>query len=286
MFGFYQPISSITHLIAGIITIATGYLLFRKGKGNRLRLASLIIFMLGIVFVFMMSGIYHALPPGLGRQVFRRLDYAAIFTMISGTATPIHIILFRGMWRWGMLAFLWIFAIAGLLMTVILIDEMPEWLTLSIFIAMGWSALVSIMRAWTVFGFRHIALAIFGGIAYTVGAFIDFMRMPDVIPGILGHHEIFHLFVILGAALHWKLIYNWADQPTHSKLVFMVKEKSEHELIARAIGESIFISATSRAELRLRVKETLIKRVHPALVPAKVRFRYYKDTVMTIPSRS
>jgi channel protein (hemolysin III family) len=281
MFGFYQPISSWTHLFAALITISTGAMLLRKGWGNNLRVASLLIFMSGIVFVFMMSGIYHALSPGLGRQVFRRLDYAAIFTMISGTATPIHIILFRGWWRWGMLAFLWGFAIIGLLMTVILIDVMPEWLILTVFISLGWTVMLSMIRAWWIYGYRRISMAFYGGIAYTAGAVIDFMRIPDFIPGFIGSHEIFHVFVIVGAAFHWKLIYDWADQPTHSKLVFMVKERSETDLIARAIGESIFISATSRPELRKRVKEFLEKQVHPRLIPQKIRFRFYQDTVMS-----
>jgi len=284
MLGFYQPIASWTHLLAAILTLCTGWILIRKGWGNRVRVASLIVFMIGIVFVFLMSGIYHALEPGFGRQIFRRLDYAAIFTMIAGTATPIHIILFRGIWRWGMLLFLWIVAIVGLLMTIILIDQMPEWLTLSIFISMGWTALLSLARAWKMYGFKHISYAFYGGIAYTLGAVIDFIKIEDVWPGLVGHHEIFHILVIAGAAFHWKLIYDWADQPTHTKLVFMVKEKSENEFVAKAIGEAIKINATSREELRKMVKETLKKQFHPCLIPAKVRFRYYKDVMLKVAS--
>ena len=284
MLGFYQPISSWTHLIAGIVTLSTGYILIRKGWGNKLRVASLLIFMAGIVFVFMMSGIYHALEPGLGRQVFRRLDYAAIFTMIAGTATPIHVILFRGTWRWGMLVFLWVVAIAGLLLTVILIDQLPEWLTLSVFFAMGWSALSSMLKAWMMYGFRNISYAIYGGVAYTLGAMIDFLRIGEIIPGFLGPHEIFHVFVIIGAAMHWMLIYKWADQPTHNRLVFMVRERSENDLSAKAIGESFTIHATSRKELRMRVKEVLNTRIHPRLIPEKVRFRFYKDVVINMPA--
>jgi channel protein (hemolysin III family) len=284
MLGFYQPISSWTHLFAALLTLSTGWILIRKGWGNRIRVASLIVFMIGIVFVFLMSGIYHALEPGLGRQVFRRLDYAAIFTMIAGTATPIHIIMFRGFWRWGMLLFLWITAIVGLLMTIILIDQMPEWLTLTIFISMGWTALISLSRAWKMYGFRNISYAFYGGIAYTLGAAIDFLKIGDLIPGYVGHHEIFHILVIAGAAFHWRLIYNWADQPTHTKLIFMVKEKSENEFVAKAIGEAIKINATSKEELRRVVKETLKTQFHPCLVPAKVRFRYYKDVMFKVAS--
>jgi len=282
MLGFYQPFSSGTHLLAALLTLSTGFILLRKGWGNRLRVASLVIFMICIVFMFSMSGIYHALEPGFSRQVFRRLDYAAIYTMIAGTATPIHVIFFRGWWRWSVLLFLWTVAIVGLLMTIILIDNMPEWLTLTIFFSMGWSAIASMIYAWTMYGFRRISLALLGGVAYTVGAVIDFLRIDGPFPEIAGHHEIFHLFVILGAAMHWKLIYDWAEQPTCKKLIFMVREKSEFEYIAKAVGENIRICATSRQDLRRKVKEHLDLRFHPYLIPRKVRFRYYKDTIMDL----
>lgn len=52
-----------------------------------------------------------------------------------------------------------------------------------------------------------------GGIAYTIGAIIDFMEWPNIIPGVVGHHEIFHVCVIIGALAHWLLIYQIADYP-------------------------------------------------------------------------
>ena len=87
---------------------------------------------------------------------------------------------------------------------------------------------------------------------------------------------------MLGAASHWMFIYHLADQPTHARLVFLVKEKSENELFARAVGESVFVSATSRSDLRRRVKEKLSEQFYPQLIPDKVRFRFYKDVVMKL----
>ena len=193
MLGFYQPISSWTHLLGALLTLATGAMLVRKGWGNKLRMVSLLIFMLSIVFLFTMSGVYHALEPGLGRQVFRRLDYAGIFIMIAGTATPIHVILFRGWWRTIMLFFIWTVGITGLMLTVILIDQIPEWLILSVFLSMGWSILISVLKAWKMYGFRAVALTFVGGFFYTIGAIIDFMKLPDLVSGLIGHHEIFHV---------------------------------------------------------------------------------------------
>ena len=282
MLGFYQPISSWTHLLGALLAIFTGAILIRKGWGNRIRVLALFVFMTGIVLMFSMSSIYHALEPGLGRQVFRKLDYAAIFVMIAGTATPIHLIIFRGLWRWGLIISLWIIAIIGLLMTIILIDQIPEWVSLSVFMLMGALALASIAKAGKMFGIRQIVFALLGGGFYVIGALIDFLRWPDIVPGLLGPHEIFHVFVMLGAASHWLFVYHLADQPTHARLVFLVKEKSENEFFARAVGESVFVIATSRSDLRRRVKEKLSEQFYPQLIPNKVRFRFYKDVVMKL----
>jgi hypothetical protein len=42
-----------------------------------------------------------------------------------------------------------------------------------------------------------------GGLCYTVGAILESLRWPDPWPGVFGHHEIFHLWVMAGAAFHY-----------------------------------------------------------------------------------
>ena len=38
-----------------------------------------------------------------------------------------------------------------------------------------------------------------GGILYTLGAVIYATKIPDFVPGKFGFHEVWHIFVILGA---------------------------------------------------------------------------------------
>lgn len=280
MLGFYQPISSWTHLLAAIITMSLGYMLVNKGKGNYPRMICLSIFMISIIFTFSMSGIYHALPPGMSREFFRRMDYAAIFMMIAGTATPIHYILFRGWWRWGMMIFMWAIAFIGLLVTVLLIDTIPDVMKVTIYMVMGWIAMISFGRALKMYGFRFVKYGLLGGMFYTVGALFEVFPFPDLIPGLVGHHEIFHVFVMIGAAFHWKMIFDWADQPTKDKIIFMVKEKSETSFYARSLGECITVHAESKALLREKIKEQMAIHFHPTLIPKKIRLRYYRDQIV------
>ena len=45
-----------------------------------------------------------------------------------------------------------------------------------------------------------------GGLFFTVGAVIYVLKKPDPWPGVFGFHEIWHIFVILGAFSHFVLM--------------------------------------------------------------------------------
>jgi hypothetical protein len=63
----------------------------------------------------------------------------------------------------------------------------------------------------------------------------------------------------------------------------MVKEQSDETLWAKAVGENYQVRATSRKDLRNKVREMLSKHVHPRLIPQRVRFRFYKDILIQLP---
>jgi predicted membrane channel-forming protein YqfA (hemolysin III family) len=44
----------------------------------------------------------------------QRLDHAAIWVLIAATFTPIHLVLCRAPWRWGVLGIVWGASLAGL----------------------------------------------------------------------------------------------------------------------------------------------------------------------------
>jgi len=46
-----------------------------------------------------------------------------------------------------------------------------------------------------------------GGIIYTVGAGIYYFEKPNPFPGRFGFHEIWHLFVLTAAFLHFLFMY-------------------------------------------------------------------------------
>ena len=94
-FGLNDPISSLSHISDALDALSGTFFLYKKGRGDALRTSSLMIFSASLLFLFSMSGVYHGLPPGPWRTFFRRLDYAGIWIVIAGSATPVHMLLLK-----------------------------------------------------------------------------------------------------------------------------------------------------------------------------------------------
>lgn len=211
-FGLNDPVSSLSHSAAALAAVAGAYFLYKKGRGDTLRSSSLFIFSASLLFLFSMSGVYHGLPPGPWRVLFRRLDYAGIWIVIAGSATPVHVLLFKGRWRWGLTALFWGAALTCLVLLDVYFSRLPHWSIVLSYVGVSSLGIVSFARITARYGWKETALLFLGGIAYVSGALIDWLDGPVVLTGVLGAHELFHFLVIVGAALHWLFIYNWAGR--------------------------------------------------------------------------
>jgi hemolysin III len=177
-----------------------------------LRTTSLLIFSASLLFLFSMSGVYHGLTPGPWRMLFRRLDYAGIWIVIAGSSTPVHVLLFTGRWRWGLIALFWGAALTCLVLIDVYFTRLPYWSIILAYTGVGSLGVISFAHITARYGWKETSLLFLGGIAYIAGALIDFLNGPVIFTGVLGPHELFHFLVIVGAALHWAFIYNWAGR--------------------------------------------------------------------------
>lgn len=211
--GFSDPVSSLTHLIAaGIFLIVGGLLIARKHEA--LQRLSLVVYVFGVVFALAMSGVFHLLDPGTtARAVLRRLDHAGIFFLIAATYTPVHVFQFRGYMRWLVLGLVWTCAICGIVLKAVFFDDIPEWVSLVLYLGLGWGGAFSTIALYRFFGWRPLKPLVWGALAYTAGATIDFLKWPVVVPGVVGPHELFHLFVLAGVTCHF--VYVWRLGKTH-----------------------------------------------------------------------
>lgn len=205
--GMSDPVSSVTHLAGALVFAAQAGALLRRGRGSRARLTSLCVFAFSCILLLGSSAAYHMLPPEAAQSaVLKRLDHAAIFLLIAASFTPVHAILFRGAWRWGMLAAVWGAALIGVILKTVYFDTVPEWLGLTMYLGLGWFGAVSAAALARRYGWHAIRLVLWGALAYTAGALAEFLRWPVLLPRIVGPHEIFHLAVLAGIACHWAFI--------------------------------------------------------------------------------
>lgn len=203
--GFSDPFSSMTHLFSSPIFLIVGIAMLWRFRGNANRTASLTVFIFGVVFLLAMSGVFHLLTPGTsGRYVLRVLDHAAIFVLIAATFTPIHALQFKGFMRWGILLLVWTTAITGITLKSIFFDDVPESVSLVLYLGLGWLGALTGYFLYRRLGLKAIWPLILGAMAYTWGAALEFLHYPVLISGVIGPHELFHVFVLLGIILHWQ----------------------------------------------------------------------------------
>lgn len=205
--GFSDPFSSISHLFGALVFLIYGIRLICLALPHRGQAVAVSVFVFSGVFLLSMSGVFHLLQhQGAGRVVLQRLDHAGIFALIAGTFTPIHVILFTGLWRWGFLFVIWSMAIAGITLKSIYFNELAEWVGLVAYLGLGWMGILSAYRTHRLHGHAIIRPLLYGALAYTAGATMEFMRLPVLIAGVIGPHELFHIAVLAGIAWHWQFV--------------------------------------------------------------------------------
>ncbi len=278
--GFSEPLSSLTHLFASAVALLGGVLLYKKAKGSSGRVFSVFVFTFSLIFLFSMSGVYHLLEPGgTPRHVMMHLDHSAIWVLIAGTFTPIHIILFRGVWRWGILGLVWTLAITGLVLKIVFFTNIPEWLGLTFYLGLGWIGIISGFKIRSQYNQEGFLWLWVGGVAYSFGAVLEFLRWPIIIEGVFGPHEIFHVFVVLGALSHWLFVYKWADHPIKNVMTFKVQIFPEDFYIARAVGDFVRIEARSLEELHLSIKNRVTEKYHKSIQP-EIHLKYSQEEIL------
>jgi len=212
VFATVEWVNVITHFGGAAVFAVLAIPLVRRGRGSAARVFLLSVFAFSAVLLLSISGAYHLLAEGgNGRAVMRRIDHAAIFVLIAGTFTAAHGILFRGIWRWGILLLVWSAAITGITLKSVFFNDVSYGLGVAFYLALGWVGMIGGTEIWRRWGFRFVAPMLWGGLAYTAGAVIDLAEWPTLIPGVVGFHELFHVAVLMGVAFHWKFVHSFAD---------------------------------------------------------------------------
>jgi hemolysin III len=161
------------------------------------------VYGVSLISLYAVSALYHLLPlsrAGVAR--LRRLDHMTIFVLIAGTYTPFCLLALDGGWRWGLLGLIWGLALGGVLLKLLWMDA-PRWLSVVLYLAMGWVALIAAPALFRAVPAEGMAWVLAGGLTYSAGALIYGLKRPNPLPGVFGFHEVWHLFVVAGSACHF-----------------------------------------------------------------------------------
>jgi hemolysin III len=160
------------------------------------------IFAAAMMLVYTASASYHLAPwPPRLRRIMTRVDHAMIFVLIAGSYTPFCLTVVGDAWGIPMLSIVWTLAVLGVLMKLLWVG-VPRWLSVSCYIGLGWLAVVAAPAITASLSAQGVALLAGGGVLYTIGGIVYGLRRPDPLPRIFGFHEVFHVLVIAGTALH------------------------------------------------------------------------------------
>lgn len=199
-----DPVSGLTHLLGAILAIPCTVMLIIEASihATPWHIVSFSIFGASLILLYTASSIYHLLPISeKATVVLRRIDHMMIFVLIAGTYTPICLVPLRGVWGYSLLIAVWVIATAGILLKAFWINA-PRWLSTGIYVLMGWIVVFAFYPLCKSISTSAIILLTAGGVAYTLGAVIYAVKWPRFNLKGFGFHEIFHLFVMGGSALH------------------------------------------------------------------------------------
>ena len=198
--------NAVSHGIMALFGVVALILLLIKSDTTNAYIASF-FFGIGIINLYTMSTLYHALTNPTAKNVFKRFDHLSIYVLIGASFVPALFLLpalqepWIGQMSLGLLMFIiqWILIIVGVIFKSIWIKKL-NWLHVTIFLLIGWSALIFIKQllSWQIGAFW---LVLSGGIAYSIG--VLFYAFPKI----KYFHFIWHLFVGLGTILQFIAYY-------------------------------------------------------------------------------
>ena len=199
----------VLHQWACAVSLLAGGVLLLEADSARARIA-MAIYGLSVSALFGTSALYHRVNwrTVAAQRWMRRLDHTMIFVLIAGSYTPFALLVLHGTLALVILIAAWSAALAGAIFKLAWIDA-PAWLIALVYIASGWIVVGAVPQLVSRLGLVAVGALGLGGVLYSVGAVIYARKRPDPVPTVFGYHEVFHLLVILAAALQYAVVAFW-----------------------------------------------------------------------------
>ena len=198
-------LNCLTHAVGSALSVFFLFLMLRKASGAR-PLVSALIYGISFFAVFTVSAVYHGLRDPEKKAKARLIDHSTVPLLIAGTATPCAMItLFEvSPGRCVLVMVLgWFCFFFGLFSKLFFFEnEKMKAVTMAVYIISGATMLLSVVPIIDKIDREAFMLLVYGCIAYLVGAVL--CAAGKKVPAC---HIVFHIFVLLGAVIHFYVIY-------------------------------------------------------------------------------
>lgn len=207
-----DPFSMMSHLLGALLSLTATYVLVRRARRNGMRGIGVGTYGIMMALTFSASTLFHFVDASSPRfDVYNKLDHVAIFLMIAGTGTAVYGAL-QSWWADHLTGALW--GVAGLgILFQLQFWAMPDWLSATIYLTVGWLGSLGVFVIARITDEHSLRLFLLGAAAFTVGAIVYAAGWPAIWTGIVGPHDVFHVFVLLGAAFHFGYVYRHCTTP-------------------------------------------------------------------------
>ncbi len=196
----------VSHQWAFFVSLVTGLVLVLAAPEGQATLAAA-IYAASVAGLFGSSALYHRVnwSSAGARAWMRRLDHSMIFVLIAGTYTPFALLALHGSLSTAILIAVWAGALGGIVFKLVWLSA-PKWVIAGVYVVLGWVAVAAFPQLLERLGLTATVLVAAGGLLYTAGAVIYALRRPDPVPAVFGYHEVFHVLVIVAAALQYAVV--------------------------------------------------------------------------------
>lgn len=188
--------NSITHGIGVLLAIAGLVLLVVKaalGGAAATHLISALVFGVTLILEYLASTLYHAIQVPAAKRIFRIIDHSSIYLLIAGSYTPFCLITLEPYGGIVMFVVVWALAFAGISFEIIGRQRQPRWVTITIYLVMGWLVVFRLPQLIEALDPVALALLTVGGLCYTFGTAFYLMKKIRYM------HSVWHLWVLAGS---------------------------------------------------------------------------------------
>jgi hemolysin III len=195
-----EKLNVLSHAFGLLLSFIALFLLLKNSHGELNRIVSFSIFASSGILLFLASTLYHSLTNIRAKQLFKLLDHCAIYLLIAGTYTPLFAITLAGPLGYTLLAFIWLFALSGILFKIKFGNKYKK-TSLATYLGMGFISLGILGELYEKLPEQAIGLLALGGLIYSLGVFFYIKKTVPYT------HAIWHLFVLGGVTCHFLMIY-------------------------------------------------------------------------------